>query len=356
MGTCLWAIFNSTKLHGKFGNKFMSSEFWSDKKVLVTGATGFIGSWLTEDLVSKGSKVSVFVKKIDPLGIDAINHLKDKINFLNGDITQPDTINKAIEDQEIILHLAASSQVLRSIENPYESFLVNTIGTANLLEEIRKINSNPIFIFASTDKVYGEPKYLPIDENHMLDAKSPYDASKLAADRLAYSYFKTYGMNISISRWSNTIGGRDPNHLRALPDFITSLLNNKPITIRRTGEDVRDYMYVTDAIEGIEILAEKINLTKGEAFNFGTERPTKLIELANLVLKIMGLENKIKPVILGKIIPGEIDKQYLSAKKVRDLLNWKPKISLEDGVRKTIEWYSQNRWWEEIMNRVKNAS
>ena len=163
-------------------------------------------------------------------------------------------------------------------------------------------------------------------------------------------------MNVSISRWSNTIGGRDANHLRALPDFITSLLNNKPITIRRTGEDVRDYMYVTDAIRGIEILAEKINLTKGEAFNFGTEKPTKLIELANLVLRIMGLENKMKPIILGRKIPGEIDKQYLSAKKARDVLQWKPEISLEDGVKKTIEWYFQNRWWEETMNRVKTTS
>ncbi len=332
----------------------MSENFWSDRRVLITGATGFIGSWLTEDLISKGASVSVFVRK-DSFGTDAVKHLESKLKIFYGDITQKDTITPAISDQEIIFHLAAYSQVLHSIENPSEAFLVNATGTLNLLEEVRKNNSNSIFVFASTDKVYGEPKHLPIDELHTLSAKSPYDASKLAADRLTYSYYTSYGMNCTISRWSNTIGGRDANILRAVPDFVTSLLNNKPPTIRRTGEDVRDYMYVTDAIHGIELLAEEINLTKGQAFNLGTEKPMKLIELCKLILKTMGLGNKFQPTILGKQIPGEIDKQYLSAKKSREVTKWNPEVTLEEGIKKSIEWYSQNRWWEEVMKRVANA-
>ena len=332
----------------------MSENFWFDKRILVTGATGFIGSWLTEDLVARGAKVSVLTK-LDVFGIDAIKHLTDKVKIFYGDVKDKSTLAPAIAEQEIIFHLAAYSQVLHAIENPTEAFAVNATGTLNLLEEVRRNNSDSIFVFASTDKVYGEPNYLPIDENHALSAKSPYDASKLAADRLTYSYFTSYGMNCTISRWSNTIGGRDANILRAVPDFVTSILNNKPPTIRRTGEDIRDYMFVTDAVRGIELLAEKISLTKGQEFNLGTERPIKLIELCKLILRTMDMENKFKPIILGKQIPGEIDKQYLSAKKAKEVLNWKPEVVLEEGIRKSFDWFSHNKWWEEVMQRVAKS-
>ncbi len=332
----------------------MSENFWENRRILITGGTGFIGSWLAEDLVAKNATVSVFIKK-DTLGTDSIKHLLDRIKIFYGDIKQKESISAAVKDQEIILHLAAYTQVLNSIENPIETFLVNVIGTLNLLEGIRNANEEQIFIFASTDKVYGEPNYLPIDETHPLNAKSPYDASKLAADRLTASYFTTYGILASVARWSNTIGGRDANYLRAVPDFVTSLLDGKPPTIRRTGEDIRDYMHVSDAIRGIEILAEKINSTKGQAFNFGTERPTRLIDLAKLILKTMQLENKFQPLILGKYIQGEIDKQYLSAKAAREILNWKPQVSLEEAISKAIAWYSQNRWWLEVMDRVARS-
>lgn len=356
MVTCRLVTFSLTKLRGKFGNEFMSSEFWNDKKILVTGATGFIGSWLTEELVKRNSNVTVFVKKDDPLREDAIKHLAEKIKIVYGDIRNKSPVEVAVKDQEIIFHLAAFSQVINSMLNPVETVEVNTIGTMNFLEAVRKSNLDQTFVFASTDKVYGEPQYLPIDEKHPLSAKSPYDASKLAADRLTFSYFVSYGIKASISRWSNTIGGRDANHLRALPDFIISLLNNKSPTIRGDGKHVRDYMYVTDSTNGIMLLAEKINLTKGESFNFGTERPTSVMELADLVIKTMNLENKFKPVILNNPTPGEINKQFLSAKKATEILKWKPEISLEEGVKRTIEWYSQNRWWEDVINRVKNSS
>ena len=333
---------------------FMSSKFWQDKRILVTGATGFIGSWLTEELVRRNSMVTIFVRKEDPLGTDAVAHLLDKIKIIYGDIKDIDSIKNAVINQDIIFHLAAYSQVINSLINPIEAMGVNATGTLNLLESIRKSKSDPIFIFSSTDKVYGEPKYLPIDEKHPLNAKSPYDASKLAADRLTFSYHIAYDIKAIISRWSNVIGGRDANYLRALPDFIITMLKNKPPAIRGNGKHIRDYMYVTDAINGVLLLAEKNSQVKGEAFNFGTERPTSVIDLANLVIKYMNFGNKLEPVILNKSTPGEISGQYLTAKKAVNELKWKPHVDLESGIKLTIEWYRKNSWWLDVIERVKH--
>jgi len=207
-------------------------------------------------------------------------------------------------------------------------------------------------VFASTDKVYGEPKYNPIDEEHSLSSKSPYDASKVAADRLIHSYHTTYGIRGGIVRWSNTYGGRDANILRAVPDFVTSVINDKPPIIRGSGQHIRDYMYITDAINGMLSVAENFQSSNGEVFNLGTEKPNSVINLANLIIKLSGNENKLKPIILNKPTPGEIDKQYLSTEKAKKILGWEPKIDLKTGLKMTINWYKENRWWEKTMRRV----
>ncbi len=250
--------------------------------------------------------------------------------------------------------MAALTQVIHSFTRANEFFEVNAIGTLNILEEVRKSKSLEFLVFSSTDKVYGEPNYVPIDENHQLGAKSPYDASKLAGDVLVESYYNTYSLPVAIVRWSNTIGGRDANILRAVPDFVTSIMRGKPPTIRGEGNQIRDYMYVTDAVSGILAVAQNKNKTNGEAFNLGTEKPTKVLEIANLVIEKMGMKGKMKPVVLGKNNPGEIDKQYLSAKKAREKLKWSPKISLGEGVAKAVDWYVKHPEWYDFMLRVKN--
>jgi len=322
-------------------------EFWSDRRVLITGATGFIGSWLTENLIKKDAKVTVIVRK------DPLYHVLDhkKVNFIHGDIKNKKIIDKAVKNQEIIFHLAAITQVLYSIKNPEETFEVNLGGTLNILESLRR-NSDAFLIFASTDKVYGEPTHLPIDENHPLSAKSPYDASKVAADRLVYAYHKSYNLKTSIIRWSNTIGGRDSNILRIVPDTIISLLSNKQPIIRGNGKHIRDYMYVEDAVNGILTVAENQKTTNGEVFNLGTEKPNTVIEIVNSIIKLMKLQDSFKPVILNKPTYGEIETQYLSCKKARKFLKWKPKFNLEQALLCTIEWYRNNSSWINMMRKV----
>jgi CDP-glucose 4,6-dehydratase len=327
---------------------------WEERRVLITGATGFIGSWLTEIMLGKGAKITVLIRERDPL-IASLGQLLSRIELVYGDIRDHTVIEKAVENQEVVFHLAAITQVAHAISNPTETMEVNVSGTLNVLESIRKSTASPFLVYASTDKIYGEPGYLPIDEEHPLSAKSPYDASKLAADRLTNSYVVTYGIDASISRWSNTIGGRDSNVLRAVPDFIMSVLDGRPPTIRGDGSHIRDYMYVTDAVLGIVCLAENKGLSRGEVFNFGTGVGTSVLELANMIVNLMGFEGRLKPVILGARTPGEIDRQYLSARKAEELLKWRPEVDLGSALAKTIRWYVENPWWRAVMNEY-NAS
>ncbi|MBI4894339.1 MAG: GDP-mannose 4,6-dehydratase [Candidatus Aenigmarchaeota archaeon] len=325
---------------------------FSDRRVLVTGAGGFIGSWLTEKLLEEGAKVSVLIDDSGAIGTSGIDHVIKKTRAFRGNLTRPETLSSAVRDQEVVFHLAALTQVIHSFSMPREFFDVNATGTLNLLEKLRKSDALDFLVFSSTDKVYGEPQRVPIDESHALSAKSPYDASKLAADVLIDSYHSTYGTPAAKIRWSNTIGGRDTNILRAVPDFVSSIMRGKPPTIRGDGRQVRDYMYVTDAVSGIMAVAQKKKKSNGETFNLGTETPTSVLQMSNLVIDVMGMRGKMKPVVLGKNNPGEINVQYLSSKKARDALGWSPKVGLKDGVLKSVEWYRAHPEWYDVMRRV----
>jgi len=323
--------------------------FWADKRVLITGGNGFIGSWLTDKVVSSGAKTTLLIKKDDPVGITNIPVSAKKAELVYGDLRDAHLMEKLCADKDIILHLAAVTQVLYSIKYPQETVEVDIIGTLNILEAMRKKNDDAFLVFTSTDKVYGEPKYLPIDEEHPLSAKSPYDASKLGADRLAYSYYVTYGLNESTSRCSNIIGGRDYNALRAIPSFIYMLMGGRPPVIRSDGKLLRDYMYVDDAVRAIMMLAEKPKKSKGKVFNFGTGKPTSVLELATKVAASYG--SNLQPVVLGRNTAGEIGKQYLTAKLAEAELGWKAAVLLDESVKRTVEWYKQNPSWLDMIRK-----
>ena len=324
-------------------------DFWEGRKVLVTGATGIIGSWLTEALQKKGAKVTAFVKSNDPIGIESIKHLQGKIRMQYGDIVNSSDVGIALKNQETVLHLAAVTQVLQAADNPLDAVNVNFNGTVNILEGIRK-GDEAFLVLASTDKVYGEPQQLPITEDHPLLSKSPYDAAKLAADRITYSYGVTYGLKSTIARLCNIYGGKDANRLRIIPGCILDIMRGRTPAIRRDGQDVRDYMHVNDAGDGSMKLAENSEKVRNEAFNFGTGIPTKTIDLARMICRLMMYERG--PSILNQEIRGEIDRQYMACEKAQRLLGWHPKITLEEGLRQTIEWYQDNRWWLDVMERV----
>lgn len=337
-----------------FPSTVFNMSSFSDKRVLVTGASGFIGSWLTEKLLEDGADVSVLIDSSGAIGTSGIDHVIEKTRVFRGNLTKPETLAPAVKDQELVFHLAALTQVIHSFSIPREFFDVNVTGTLNLLEKLRESDALEFFVFSSTDKVYGEPRRLPIDESHALSSKSPYDASKLAADVLIDSYHSTYGTPAAKIRWSNTIGGRDTNILRAVPDFTSSIMRGQPPKIRGDGKQVRDYMYVTDAVSGIMAVAQKKKKTNGETFNLGTETPTSVLQMANLVIDSMGMGGKMKPVVMGKNNPGEINTQYLSSKKARETLGWSPKVSLKDGVSKSVEWYRSHPEWYGVMKRVSS--
>ncbi|MCJ7816581.1 MAG: GDP-mannose 4,6-dehydratase [Candidatus Aenigmarchaeota archaeon] len=318
---------------------------WKGTNVLVTGATGFLGSWLTERLAGEGANVSVLVENECTRKV-CIKHLLGKLDVVTGDVRDPETVRKMMGDKDVIFHLAAVTQVIYAIRNPVETFDVNLKGTLNILECLRK-NDHPFLVYMSTDKVYGEPSRLPIEADDPLSAKSPYDASKLAADRACYSYHKTYGTKLSIVRSSNIYGGREANELRAVPDFVRSLIRSQPPVIRGSGRHERDFVYVGDVVNGLVSVAENSGKTNGEAFVFGTGRPVSVYDLAKIAIKASGL--KLEPEVLGKPTPGEIDRQYISYKKAREFFGWQPKVRLEDGLALTLKWYRQNPWIEDVI-------
>lgn len=326
------------------------SGFFEGKKVAITGANGFVGSWLTETLVNKGANVTILLKKNSIVGRRSIRSVVEDLSIVYGDIREVKPIKELVKDNDIIFHLAAITQVIYANNRPVEIFDINANGTLNLLEAIRASKNTPFVVHMSTDKVYGEPKSLPIDESQPLLGKSPYDVSKLAADCLVHSYNMTYGMRSSIIRCSNIIGGRDSNFLRIVPDIIRAIIKNEQPKIRGDGTNLRDYMYVMDAVNALMLVAEKQRLSDGETFNIGTEKPTSVLDITNMIIRIAGKYEMVKPKILNKNLIGEIDKQYLSSKKARSTLGWKPKYSLENSIRETVDWYIRNLWWQEVLN------
>lgn len=322
-------------------------------KILVTGATGFIGSWLAETLVDDGAEVTVFVLPNDPVRFQSIKHLTGKVRVVEGDLRNPTSIQEAVNGKDVIFHLAAETQVTRTLANPRGALEVNTVGTFNLLEAIRDANKEAFVIYASTDKVYGEPLYLPIDENHQLNPKSPYEATKLAAERLLMAYHHTYDLRCSVLRWSNTIGGRDSNYLRIIPGIIYPLMRRQAPVIRGDGNDVRDYMYVKDVVRSLLSVLANRERANGRVFNVGTGKPTSVIDLVNTLLDVLELKGKVAPVILKQDTQAEIRVQYLSAEKISRELGFSVRYGLEASIRATVNWYRTNPWWESVIERSR---
>ena len=316
--------------------------FWKGKSVYVTGADGFIGSWVAKQLVDEEAEVSILVRDLKPeMGFD-FHGLREKVNIVHGDLVDLQTQQRALNEYGVdtVFHIAAQAIVGIANKSPLSTFESNIKGTWNIMEAARLEGAKRVVV-ASSDKAYGVQKQLPYTEESPLHGLFPYDASKACADVIARSYAATYGMEVAVTRNANTYGGGDMNFSRIVPDAIKHILEGKEFEIRSDGKAERDYMYVEDAAAGYLMLAENLHRkeVQGGAFNFGTETPVSVVQLFGKIAAACG-KPKAAFSILGTT-KNEIDRQYLASAKARKVLGWKPKYSLEDGLKETVQWYGK---------------
>jgi len=319
----------------------MGETHWSERNVLVTGASGLLGSWLTKTLVEKGANVVIIVRDVVPKSM-LLNdsEIMKKITQVNGDVIDYFLIERTLNEYDIdtVFHLGAQTQVGTANRSPLGTFESNIKGTWTILEACRNSKFVKSIVVASSDKAYGSQKELPYQEDAPLQGEHPYDVSKSCTDLLAQSYFKTYGLPVAISRCGNLYGAGDLNFNRIMPGTIKSVHQNQEPIIRSDGTPIRDYLYVEDAVDAYLTLAEAIQTKNvaGEAFNFSTLNKLSVLDVANTILKVMN--SQLKPKILNEA-KGEIQDQYLSSEKASQVLGWKAKYDLEAGLRKAVPWY-----------------
>lgn len=316
-------------------------EFWGDRSVLVTGASGLVGSWLVRRLLLAGAEVVCLMRDWVPQSAFVQAGSLGQVRLVHGDLCDQALLERALGEYEIttVMHLAAQTIVGIANRNPLSTFESNIGGTWKLLEACRRSPRVEQVIVASSDKAYGEAAELPYSEEMPLAGRHPYDVSKSCADLLAQTYAHTYGLPVAITRCGNFYGGGDLNWNRIVPGTIRSILRGKPPVIRSDGRFVRDYFYVEDGAAAYMHLAEQLAARpelRGQAFNFSYEVQWTVLELVNRILRVMG--SHLRPEIRSEAC-YEIRHQYLSAAKARELLGWEPLFTLEEGLGRTIQWY-----------------
>jgi len=313
------------------------------KKVLVTGGSGFIGSHLVESLVTKGCDVRVLVLyDTGPIFgfIDSMPEtIKQKIEIVTGDIRNSDDVKMAVDDVSIVFHLAALVGIPYSYSHPRSVIETNLIGTLNVLLAVKEKKIEKL-VHTSTSETYGTAKYVPIDENHPLQGQSPYSASKIGADKIVESFYKSYDLPVATIRPFNQYGPRQSARA-VIPTIITQSLTKK---IVRLGAlfPTRDFTFVQDTVDAYIKIAESDN-TLGEVINIGTGQEISIGELAKKIIKLTGSSAEI--VCDGtRIRPekSEVDRLLCNNAKAEKLIEWKPNVSLDQGLKKTIEWIKSN--------------
>lgn len=320
----------------------MNWKDWEGKKILITGVTGLVGSWLVKALLKRKSIIVVLVRDIDYQTEFYRSGDYLQTNIVNGSLENFSLIERAINEYEIdtVFHLGAQTIVGAAYREPLQTFESNIRGTYHILEACRRHREFvKEIVIASSDKAYGIADKLPYTEDMPLKGSHPYDVSKSCTDLLAQAYSYTYNMPIAIARCGNIYGGGDLNWSRIIPGTILSLLNNKRPIIRSNGKYIRDYIYIKDIVDAYINLAESITKKNiyGEAFNFSTESRMAVIEIVNKIRSIMGKED-LEPQILNLNLK-EIPEQSLSAEKAHEILGWYSKYDLEKGLSETVDWY-----------------
>jgi dTDP-glucose 4,6-dehydratase len=326
--------------------------------VLVTGGAGFISSNFVRHLLARTPYEVVTLDALTYAGnlenlADVLSH--ERLSFVHGDIRDPKLVREVVERVDVIVNAAAESHVEKSILHGASEFVTTNVeGTQILLDAIRK---TPVerFILISSSEVYGTAERAPMDEEHPLKPRSPYAATKAGADRLAYSYFVTYGLPIVIVRPFNNYGPRQHPE-KVVPRFVIQALRGEPLTVHGDGHASRDWLYVDDDAEAIEaVIAADLDAVAGETVNVATGVDIPVVEIARLVLDCLG-----KPRDLVAHVPerlGQVDRHIGSTDKAERLLGWRARTSFEDGLERTVSWYRDNEaWWRGVLSSTKTAA
>jgi dTDP-glucose 4,6-dehydratase len=327
------------------------------KRVLVTGGAGFISSNLIRYLLEATEHEVVSLDALTYAGnlenlADVMSH--PRLAFVHGDIRDSTLVRELVEGVDVIVNAAAESHVEKSIQDGASEFVTTNVeGTQILLDAIR---FTPVerFVLISSSEVYGTAERAPMDEEHPLNPRSPYAATKAGADRLAYSYFTTYGLPIVIVRPFNNYGPRQHPE-KVVPRFITQALAGEPLTVHGDGHASRDWLYVTDDAEAIERTIEApIEGLAGEVVNVATGVDISVSEIADLVLQVLGRPAELRRHVDER--PGQVDRHIGSTDKAERLLGWRARTSFEEGLERTVAWYRDNEaWWRAILARKARA-
>ena len=322
----------------------MNKDFWTGKRVLITGADGFMGSHLTERLLELEAEVSVFIRGNSITGttqysVRNIDHVKEKLkSIITGNIAANDSIFLMMKaNPQYIFHLAADAYVPNSFDHPIEVMETNLIGTLNVLHTVMNLKEIEQCVCTSSSEIYGTAQYAPIDEKHPLNGTSPYAASKIAADRYCYAYWNTYGLPIAVIRPFNTFGPRHTYDV--IPKFINLALEGKDITVYGSGEQSRDFTYISDMIEAFLIMGGNKKAI-GKAINFGTGKDYSINYIAEKIVQYSKSKSKI--VHIEKRL-AEVQRLICDYSKGKELFGWEPKVSIDEGLEKNIEWEVNHR-------------
>jgi dTDP-glucose 4,6-dehydratase len=324
-----------------------------EKTIVVTGGAGFIGSNFVRHIYNKYPDYKIIILDaltyagdIENLPVNLNEKEGERLVFWYGNVRNGELVDTLVSQSDIVVHFAAETHVTRSIYDNLLFFETDVLGTQTVANSILKYRDKvERFIHISTSEVYGTARKKYMDEDHPLFPMSPYASAKVGADRLVYSYWATYELPIVIIRPFNNFGPYQ--HLeKVVPRFITSCILNEPLRVHGDGSAARDFIYVEDVCEAVDIIMNAdIHKVKGETFNVASGIHRSIISIAKDVVKLMDGDESLIRFIGDR--PGQVFRHTGDATKIKNILGWEPKVSWEEGLKRTIEWYRENRkWWE----------
>jgi len=313
------------------------------RSALVTGGRGFVGAWLCRALLDRGVAVTSLDRRRprERPSTLALLGLDDRVAEVHGALLEPGLLDRVLAEREVdaVFHLAAETIVGTVRDDPAAALDTNVRGTWTVLEACRRGGVGRVVV-ASSDKAYGAHDELPYRESMALLPTAPYEASKAAADLIARCWWPSYGLPVAVTRFANIYGGGDLNFSRLVPEAVCAAIDGRAPVLRSDGTPIRDLLHVEDAARAYLAIADRLDRddVRGEAFNAGGGHPHSVLEVVATIARLAG--TGVEPDVRGAGNPaGEIDRQYVDAAKLRERCGWSPRIGLEEGLARTLEWY-----------------